>query len=158
MRYPERMAITDNGKDLADRVKALRLRANLTMAHMADALGLSTSGYAHYEDPARVQGPYLRRDSAEKIAAAMPTDALKRAAADLAGPVVHGFSEPGHARGAELLRHLDALDAPPQTAPSAERVIKIAVVGDTIQVFATVDAAGLAELVNRLQLAGKMIE
>jgi phage repressor protein C with HTH and peptisase S24 domain len=45
---------------VTERLKALRVRAGVTMAEAAEALGYKTpSGYQHYEDPKKFFKPYL---------------------------------------------------------------------------------------------------
>jgi phage repressor protein C with HTH and peptisase S24 domain len=50
------------------RLKALRERANLTIRDMALRIGMSTSGYAHYESPDRFKAHYLPMEMVEKLA------------------------------------------------------------------------------------------
>ena len=54
---------------VAERLKALRVRAGVTMAEAAIAIGRKTpSGYQHYEDPGKFTKPYLPRELVEKLA------------------------------------------------------------------------------------------
>jgi hypothetical protein len=53
---------------VTERLKALRLRAGVTMAEAAQALGYKTaSGYQHYEDPRKFTRPYVPRETVEKL-------------------------------------------------------------------------------------------
>jgi hypothetical protein len=54
---------------VTERLKALRLRAGVSMAEAAAALGRKTaSGYQHYEDPRKFTKLYLPREMLEKLA------------------------------------------------------------------------------------------
>ncbi len=54
---------------ITERLKALRVRAGVTMAEAASALGYKTvSGYQHYEDPRKFTKRYLPREIIEKLA------------------------------------------------------------------------------------------
>lgn len=55
----------------AAQVKRVRELAKLSVREMAKRIGMSPSGYGHYEDPKRFKGPYLPIDIAEAIAAAV---------------------------------------------------------------------------------------
>jgi phage repressor protein C with HTH and peptisase S24 domain len=53
---------------VTERLKALRVRAGVTMAEAAQALGYKTaSGYQHYEDPKKFTRPYVPRETIEKL-------------------------------------------------------------------------------------------
>ena len=53
---------------VTERLKALRMRAGVSMAEAAKALGYKTaSGYQHYEDPKKFLRPYLPREIIEKL-------------------------------------------------------------------------------------------
>jgi phage repressor protein C with HTH and peptisase S24 domain len=53
---------------ITERLKNLRVRAGVTMAEAADALGYKTpSGYQHYEDPKKFSRPYLSREILEVL-------------------------------------------------------------------------------------------
>ena len=71
-----------------------------------------------------------------------------------------GFSEPPAAPVRDVFAALDEITTRSETAgttPTEKQDIKIAVVGDTIQIFATVDEKTLPELLRRLTLAHHMI-
>src|SRR5688500_16531578 len=54
---------------VTERLKALRVRAGISMAEAAAACGYKTpSGYQHYEDPKKFAKRYLPRDILEKLA------------------------------------------------------------------------------------------
>ncbi|WP_119271514.1 LexA family transcriptional regulator [Taklimakanibacter deserti] len=54
---------------VTERLKALRVRAGVSMAEAAAALGRKTpSGYQHYEDPKKFTKLYLPREILEKLA------------------------------------------------------------------------------------------
>lgn len=53
------------------RVKALREAAGLSIRALADLMGMSSSGYAHYETPARFKDPFLPMRVALDLAAAL---------------------------------------------------------------------------------------
>ena len=53
---------------VTERLKALRMRAGVTMAEAAKAIGRKTpSGYQHYEDPKKFLRPYLPREIIEDL-------------------------------------------------------------------------------------------
>ena len=45
--------------DIPQRLKALREAAGLSIRALAERLGMSSSGYAHYETPARFKDQFL---------------------------------------------------------------------------------------------------
>lgn len=53
---------------VTDQLKALRVRAALSVRGMAALLGMSSSGYLHYETAERFKDPYLPLKLAEEIA------------------------------------------------------------------------------------------
>lgn len=70
-----------------------------------------------------------------------------------------GFSEPEPQPRIDVLSALERAGSPAASARAApETEIKVAVVGRTIQVFATVDLDTLPELLRRLDLARQMID
>lgn len=52
-----------------DRLKDIRNRAGLTVRAIAHLMDMSSSGYSHYENPARFKDAFLPMDIARKIAA-----------------------------------------------------------------------------------------
>jgi transcriptional regulator with XRE-family HTH domain len=57
-----------NSTDIPQRLKALREGAGLSIRALADLLSMSSSGYAHYETPARFKDPYLPMQLARDLA------------------------------------------------------------------------------------------
>lgn len=57
-----------NGVEIPGRLKAIRERANLSVRELASRVGMSSSGYAHYETPSRFKGQYLPMDMALRLA------------------------------------------------------------------------------------------
>lgn len=57
--------------DIPGRLKALREASGLSIRKLADLLGMSSSGYAHYETPARFKDDFLPMTLARDIAAAL---------------------------------------------------------------------------------------
>ncbi|WP_162302413.1 LexA family transcriptional regulator [Tabrizicola thermarum] len=54
--------------EIPRRLKAIRERAHLSVRDMASRVGMSTSGYAHYESPSRFKAQYLPMEMAQKVA------------------------------------------------------------------------------------------
>lgn len=54
--------------EIPARLKAIRERAHLSVRDMASRVGMSTSGYAHYESPTRFKAHYLPMEMALKLA------------------------------------------------------------------------------------------
>jgi phage repressor protein C with HTH and peptisase S24 domain len=54
--------------EIPSRLKAIRERAHLSVRDMASRVGMSTSGYAHYESPSRFKAQYLPMEMAHKLA------------------------------------------------------------------------------------------
>lgn len=71
--------------EVAEKLKALRERADLSYRDMADEAGMSSSSYAHYER--RFKRPYLPADKAEAFARALVKRGIPRSEVmALAGP------------------------------------------------------------------------
>lgn len=71
--------------EVAEKLKALRERADLSYRDMADEAGMSTSSYSHYE--LRFKKPYLPADKAEAFARALAKKGIPRSEVlALAGP------------------------------------------------------------------------
>lgn len=58
--------MTENAETIR-RLKALRERAGLSIRALAHELGMSSSGYAHYETPERFKDAYLPVDVAQRL-------------------------------------------------------------------------------------------
>lgn len=150
------------------RLKQLRERANLSVRRMAEALdGMAPSSYQHYED--KFKREFLPYDFVKKIVTVLvPLGIDETDIIALAGPVTghsqgRGFSEGKQPRMDVSSLLADAEEQPkirPANSPDDPvNTIKIAIVGDTIQIAATVDATtGMEELLRRLDLARQMIE
>lgn len=89
------------------RLKALRDQAGLSVRSMAASLGMSSSGYSHYENPARFKEQYLPMRFALDVAAVLEARGIPRAhVMDLAGPTgtpniaPQSGSAPGFSEGA----------------------------------------------------------
>lgn len=155
----ERM--TETG-DIGARLKALRERAGVSVRDMAAALGMSSpSSYTHYE--VRFKKPYLPTELAEQIAPILaergidPAEVFALAVPSRGGAeFATGFAEPA-ADGSDVAALLKARKLRNE-ATDPKNTIKIAIVGDTIQVAATVDADGIDELYRRLDLARQMLD
>lgn len=90
--------------DIPSRLKALREASGLSIRKLADRLGMSSSGYAHYETPARFKDAFLPMSLARDIAAALqpqgvdPSQVIAlaggRSAQAGTGGVATGLSEP----------------------------------------------------------------
>lgn len=61
------------------RLKALRERAGLSVRAMADLVGMSSSGYSHYETPARFKDAFLPMRIAQDIARALEPRGIDQA-------------------------------------------------------------------------------
>lgn len=72
-------ADTMENQATALKIKDLRTRANVSVREMARRVGMSPSGWGHYEDPRRFKGPYLPVDMAELIVAALERDGIDAA-------------------------------------------------------------------------------
>lgn len=160
-----RAHIEDMDKETAGtRLKALREETGLSIRKMADALGMpSPSTYAHYEN--RYKKDYLPYDlflKLEPIFNKHGVDSSKvRALIDNAGAneeqSMPGFSE-NRAPRIDVSVLLDDVEKPTNRADDPKGTIQLAIVGDTIQIAATVDSDGIDELIRRLNLARQMIE
>ena len=60
-----------NSSPIPDRLKALREASGLSIRALAEKLGMSSSGYAHYETPSRFKDAFLPMRVAHDIAAAL---------------------------------------------------------------------------------------
>lgn len=56
-----------NDQEPALRVKRLREKSGMSVREVARQLGMSTSGYLHYETPSRFKGPYLPLQIANQL-------------------------------------------------------------------------------------------
>jgi transcriptional regulator with XRE-family HTH domain len=89
--------------DIPHRLKALREAAGLSIRSLAEKLGMSSSGYAHYETPARFKDQYLPMELALNLARVLAprgvlADQVMALARGAAAPqtrngVASGFSE-----------------------------------------------------------------
>lgn len=61
------------------RLKAIRVEAGVGTREMARRLGISTSTYTHYENPARFKGQYLPMEWAIRFADALEPEGVDRA-------------------------------------------------------------------------------
>jgi transcriptional regulator with XRE-family HTH domain len=85
----------DSAEAITGRVRALRLRSGMTMAPLAQALGLKgASSYQRYESPNDYAGGYLKRDLVARLAAALvgkgSPPILEEDVWELAGPEFAG--------------------------------------------------------------------
>lgn len=72
--------------EIPARLKAIRERAHLSVRDMAARVGMSTSGYAHYETPSRFKAQYLPMEIAMKLAGVFAgNDEVVAELMDLAG-------------------------------------------------------------------------
>lgn len=117
------------------RLKSLRERAGLSVRAMADELEMPPSTYTHYED--RYKRNHLGYDLTSKIADVLTRRGVPR-------------------DEVMILSGASAADAPNEQNDGNS--IKLTIVDDTVQVFATVDASTLPELIRRLQMTLRMIE
>jgi transcriptional regulator with XRE-family HTH domain len=134
---------------LNEKLKSLRERAGLSIRDVGAALGSSGSSYSHYEY--RYKEDHLPFRIAQQLARLYAEHGI--AAEDvmaLAGNSV-GLNEPPSPFAAPkpqttAARALRNLDRPPAT--DIENEIKIAIVGKTAQIVATVDRDAIEDLIT----------
>ncbi|MBO9453242.1 helix-turn-helix domain-containing protein [Tropicibacter sp. R16_0] len=146
------------------KLKALREEAGISIRKMAEALEMpSPSTYTHYEN--RYKKDFLPYDlilKLEPILNECGIESSRVLALGVGSDTAQGESMPGF--GESRTPRIDVsvlLDEPekPQNSPEdAKGTIKLAIVGDTIQLAATVDKDGIDELIRRINLARQMIE
>lgn len=145
------------------RLKALREEAGLSIRQMAEALGMpSGSSYAHYES--RFKKPYLPIELTLQLEEIFNDYGIEservRALSSPSEPLpeveMPGFREKKSPR-IDVSVLLDEADPPKNARDDKAGTIKLAIVEDTIQIAATVDADGFDELIRRLHLARQMI-
>jgi len=117
--------------DTPHRLKALREAAGLSIRALADKLGMSSSGYAHYETPARFKDAYLPMQMARDIAGVLAPygvlpDQVMALAGGGAGPTnrapvpTSGFAEDAARPWSPPSAQRDAMDVVLRTlAPAA---------------------------------------
>ncbi|MEP2781441.1 MAG: helix-turn-helix transcriptional regulator [Hyphomicrobiales bacterium] len=145
------------------RLKTLREEAGLSIREMADALNMKTSSYNHYES--RFKKQYLPHEFILKLIPILKDYGIEstRVRALGASPEGPAYPEnPGFMEAAspkiDVSVLLNEQDAPTNKADDPSGTIKLAIVGDTIQIAATVDSDGIDELIRRIELARQMIE
>lgn len=143
---------------LNDKLKELRERAGLSIRDVGRALGSSGSSYSHYEYrykedhlPFRIAQQLARLYARHGIA---PEDVMALAgdSGGLSDPGSHFSSQKPATAAARALRNLDR---PPASHGGNE--IKIAIVGNTAQIVATVDREGLDALRRKLDAIEDLI-
>ena len=146
------------------KLKELREEAGISVRKMAEALKMtSASSYSHYET--RYKRPYLPFELIEKLEPILNqvgiessrVRALGAPQIDNAGDEMPGFRESTSPR-IDVSVLLDDQIAPTNTPSDTTGTIKLAIVGNTIQLAATVDVDGIDELIRRINLARQMIE
>lgn len=107
--------------DVPQRLKALREAANLSIRAIAEMLGMSSSGYAHYETPARFKDQFLPMHMALDLARVLtPLGIRKDQIMALAGPAAQyarasaptlGFAEDAARPWSPAAPQKDAIEA-----------------------------------------------
>jgi len=154
--------MTDNAP-VGPKLKALREEAGLSIRQMADALGMpGASSYNHYET--RYKKSFLPIDLIVKITSILNEHGVDPKKVQELGSFPNeashthsGFGESKSPR-IDVSVLLDDPEPPANAADDPANTIKLAVVGDKLQIAATVDAEGFDELIRRLNLARQMID
>lgn len=136
---------------VATQLKSIRESAGVSVREMARRLEMSPSSYKHYENPDRFKGRYLPQDLAQRMADAIKDEA---SALDILRLAIlqREFEESEQPR-------FDTSQIPPRdmhenmrnTQNDELNRIKIALVGDRLQIAGTYDREGTERLIEHLK-------
>lgn len=139
------------------RLRHAREKSGLSLQKMADRAGVPLSTYRHYEE--RYKGAYLPQQFVAALAPNLgDVPKLREEVLSLAS-MDSGMRENSapyqsgaHARGAALLSAMN-----PETPSTTHPPLRIGSDGHVVQIVATVDKAGIDELIRKLRLMQEML-